>query len=139
MKYLVVLSVFILSIGTSSATIFAPLLNCESENPEITFRLDDHKSGSLFHGKKICAFTVDGFEERSRRASEDGFDVSFVLDNCHPDTFVQKGFLKVVQGPNQPKIINAYLLGLKNHQTLICKTTSKSAQATREKFKGLEN
>lgn len=133
MKYLLLMSAFLIT-NTSSATIFSPLLGCESKDPQLTFRLDDPKAGSLYHGKKICRFSVSSFEEKNQRVSNPGYDIVFDLDNCHPDTFMQKGFLRITfEGPSS-KNVTAHILALKGHQTLSCKSSLKGAREALEQF-----
>jgi len=126
MKYLLLFS--FLTINTSSATILSPLLECELKDPHLVFRLDDPQSGSLYHNDKICRFSVETFEEQNQRAGNNGYDIVFNLNDCHhADTFIQKGFLRVVLEGNNSKDVTSYILALKNHQTLTCKSSFKSA------------
>lgn len=132
MKYL--LFFVFLTIKTASASILDPILECKSSDPELIFKLDNPQSGNLFYKKKICPFLVDSFDSKNQTSTLPGYDIIFSLNKCHTDLFVQKGFLRIAFEGERSKNVSAYILALKNHQTLICKTSFKSAKKAFERL-----
>jgi len=102
----------------ANAYLLDPLLECENSKTNLIVKLESKNTGTLHVGRNICPFEVTKSMDSPRSVHP---TVNLFLKpkkNCHPELFLEKGFMKL--SVSKKKNYHASVLILKENQTLSC-------------------